>query len=102
MPAVKQFLKNAKAIAVVPQNLDPVASAPAKNIHLPGKRAIVKSVLHLGAQARDAVAHVRESRYNPDLCAGRNHPRKLSSTARTSAASTRPSTLISARPGNSI
>jgi hypothetical protein len=49
-----------------------------------------------------AAPHIGHSSNNPYPSVGWNHPRKLSGTARTIFVSTWPSTLTSARPGNSM
>ena len=52
--------------------------------------------------SRLGTKRLRHSRHKPDLCVSRDHPRKLSRTARTISASTAPARLTSAPPGNSM
>ena len=88
----------------MPKQFYEITSAPPENEDLPRQRVLPKRGLHLCAQPGEAAPHVGHSGHDPDMrvCRKRNHRFKLSSTARTNAGSAQPSTLTSARPGNSI
>src|SRR5208283_3590446 len=86
----------------MPKQFDDVASATAKNKDVTAQGTLLKCCLHHGAQPSEAAPHIRDSRCNPDLRVGWNHPRRLSNTARITAGSALPTTLTYAWPGNSI
>jgi hypothetical protein len=91
-------LEKTNPIAVVPKNFYEVTSPATKKENLARQRTLIQRALHQAAQAGVAAAHIRDSSNQPDLRVGRNHPRKLSTTARTISASTAPSRLTSVRP----
>ncbi len=69
-----------------------------------GERLLVEHGLHLRTQTVEAATHVGHAGCQPDLRPGTkfNHLRKLSRIERNNAASAPLSTLIIARPGNSM
>ena len=93
-----------KAISVPPETLNHVASPATKYKHMIRERLLLKYRLNLGAEPIKAARHVGHAGGDPDLGPGRklDHFCKLSRTARTSDRSAPLSTLIMARPGNSI
>src|SRR5437762_2514810 len=104
-PASFQPLRQqAQAITVEPQHLHHVAATATKDKDMTRQRLLLEHALYLSAQAMKAAAHIGYACRNPDAraCGKRNHGIRLFSTAWISAASTVPSTLTSARPGNSI
>src|SRR6266702_4296805 len=86
----------------MPKQLDDVASAAAKNKDVTAQGTLLQRCLYHGAQPGEASPHVCHSCCDPDLRVGRNHPRRLSNTARITAGSALPTTLTNAWPGNSI
>jgi len=102
LAAVKALLEKTNSIAVMPKNLYEVTSPATKKENLARQRTLIQCALHQAAQAGIAAAQIRDSSHQPDLRVGRDHPRKLFTTARTISASTAPSTLTSVRPGNSM
>ena len=81
-----------------------VSPAPAKNKDVSGERLLVEHGLHLRTQTVEATTHVGHAGCKPDLRPGSkfNHLRKLSRIERSNIGSAPRSTLIMARPGNSI
>jgi len=81
---------------------DPAASS--KNEDVAGERLLVENCLHLRAQTVETATHVGHAGCQPDLRPGAkfNHLRRLSRIERSNAESAPLSTLIIARPGNSM
>ena len=102
LAAVKTLLEKTNSIAVMPKNFYDVTSPATKKENLARQRTLIQRVLHQAAQAGITTAQIRNSSDQPDLRVGRDHPRKLSTTARTISAFTAPSKLTSVRPGNSM
>ena len=59
--------KQTKTIAIPPQELDDVASAPAKHEDVSGERLLLKNGLHLRTQTIEATAHIGHAGGDPDL-----------------------------------
>jgi hypothetical protein len=93
-----------QAIAIEPENFYDVATAASEYEYMTGERLLVEHGLHLRAQTVETAPHVGHAGGDPDLrpCAGFNHLRRLSRIERNSAGSAPLSTLIIARPGNSM
>ena len=72
--------KQAQAVAIEPEKLDHVASAPAKDKDMAGERLLLQHRLHLRTQAIETTPHIRHAGGNPDLRsrAKLDHLRKLS------------------------
>ena len=102
LAAVKALLEKTNSIAVVPKNFYEVSSPAPKKENLARQRTRIQRALHQAAQAGVPAAHICDAGNQPDLSVRRDHPRKLSTTARTIAASKAPSKLTSVRPGNSM
>src|SRR4051794_40225127 len=102
LAAVKALLEKTNPIAVMPENFYDVTSPATKKEDLARQRTLIQRTLHQAAQAGITTAQVRNSSHQPDLRVGRDHPRKLPTTARTISASMAPSRLTSVRPGNSM
>ena len=96
--------KQAQAIAIEPEALHDVTSAPPKQKHMSREWLLLQNGLNLGAQPIEATAHIGYAGSEPDpgSCGKMDHLRKLSRTQRTTAGSAPFSTLIIARPGSSI
>src|SRR5271168_3498129 len=96
--------KQTQAVSVPPQKLHDVASASTKNEDMSGERLLFENGLHLRAQAIESTAHVGHARGQPYLrpAAKFDHLRKLSRIDLNSDGSAPLSTLIIARPGNSM
>src|ERR1039457_7131596 len=86
----------------MPEQFNDVPSAAAKNKDVTAQGTLLQRCLHHGTEPGEAPPHVRHSCRDPDLRVGRNHPRRLSNTARITAGSALPTTLTYAWPGNSI
>jgi hypothetical protein len=71
---------------------------------MPGERLLLENGLHLRTQTIEATPHVGHAGRKPDPRPGAkfDHLRKISRIERNSAGSAPPSTLINARPGNSM
>jgi len=96
--------KQAKPIAIEPQKFYLVAAASTKNKDVSREWLLVEHRLHLRAQPVEAAAHIRHasSKPGPRARAEFDHLRKLSRIKCNIVASAPLSTLIVARPGNSM
>jgi len=103
-PALKPLRKQTQTVFIGPQNLDRVASAPAKNKDVSREWLLLEDHLHLRTQPRKAAPHIGHARRDPYACSCTqlDHRRKLSRIACSAARSAPCSTVIVARPGNSM
>ncbi len=102
--AFQSLGEKAQTIAVPPQQLYDVPSAPAEHEHVPGERLLLEYSLHLCTQSIETAAHIGHSGRKPDLGAiwKLDHVRRLSRICRTNTESAPLSTLIMAIPGSSM
>jgi hypothetical protein len=100
----KTLGKQTQPVTIEPENLHHVATASSENEDVTGERLLVEHRLHLRAQTVEATPHVGHAGCEPDLRPGAkfNHLRRLSRIERSNAGSAPLSTLIIARPGNSM
>ena len=103
-PAFKPLGEQAKTIAVEPQQLHDVASAAAKYEDVSRVWLLLQYGLHLRAQSMEATTHIGHAGSDPDPGprAKFDHLRRLSRIDRNNTGSAPHSTLIIARPGNSM
>ena len=103
-PRSRPLGKQTQAVAVEPQKLDDVASATSKNEDVSGERLLFKHGLHLRTQAIETTTHIGHAGGDPYPRSGAkfDHLRRLSRIDRNSTGSAPLSTLIMARPGNSM
>jgi hypothetical protein len=97
-------LKEAKTIAVEPQQFNQVTAFSSEHEHMPREWCLLEHCLNDGRESLKTAAQISESSGNPDASARLeiNQRRRLPNTVRTSSGSTPASTLTSARPGNSM
>jgi hypothetical protein len=102
--ALQPLGKQAKTIAIPPQQFYDVASAAAEYKDVSGEWLLKKNRLHLRTQTIETSAHVGDAGGDPDLrsCGKLDHLQRLSRMDRTSAGSAPLSTLMIARPANSM
>src|SRR5215472_7209299 len=102
--SLQTLRKKTKTIAVEPQALHDVAASAAKNKDMSGKWLLLENGLHLRAETVKATTHIGDAGRYPDLGSNRklDHLRRLSSIDRNKDGSAPLSTLIKARPGNSM
>src|ERR1700679_811100 len=100
----KTLGKQTQPVTIEPKNLHDVATASSENEDMTGERLLVENCLHLRAQTVETTTQVGHAGCKPDLgpCAQFNHLRRLSRIARSNTGSAPHSTLIIARPGNSM
>ena len=82
--ALQPLGKQAQTIAVPPQKFYDIASAPAKQEHMPGEGLLLKHGLHLSAETIEAAPHVGHACGEPYLRSGAefDHLRRLSRIVR--------------------
>jgi hypothetical protein len=100
----KTLGKQAKAVAVEPQQLDDVTAASAENEDVAGERLLLKHRLHLRTETLEAAPHIGHPGGDPYPRSGAqfDHLCKLSKIDRNRTGSAPLSTLIVALPGNSM
>lgn len=96
--SLKTLGKQAQAVSIEPEKLDHVASAPAKDEDVTGERLLLQ---HSGPETHVSYPSHRGDP-DPPSRAKLDHLRRLSRIERNGAASAPHSTLIIARPGNSM
>src|SRR5258708_39749703 len=93
--ALQPLREQARALAVVPDHLQKIASPATEAKQMPAQRIAAQDLLHLQRQRRKALAHIGVTGCQPNTHAWRkgNHARLSAVTMRaTRAASTAPST----------
>ncbi|CAM5496617.1 hypothetical protein AFEL58S_03547 [Afipia felis] len=99
--SLESFCEQACSLAIMPNRLQKIASAPAKAEQMTAERIPLQDLLHLQSQRREAATHVRVARRKPNPGTSRdwNH-RKVSSprTIRSSAATSTPRSTMIRRP----
>ncbi len=103
-PLLQTLGEKTQPIAIEPEALNNVTSSAAKNEDVTREGLFVEHRLHLRTQSIEASTHVCHAGSQPYLraCAKLNHLRRLSRIERNSAGSAPLSTVIIARPGNSM
>jgi len=102
--AFEPLREKAKTVAIKPEALNDVTSAPAKNKHVTRVWLLFENRLYLCTQTVKTATHVGHPGRKPDPSSNRqfDHFRRLSRITCSNAISALGSTLINARPGISM
>src|SRR5579862_76371 len=78
-PTLQTLGEQTGALAIVPDNLDQVASSPAKHPKIAGVRIALELFLHQERERTESLAHIRMARRQPNPRAARkgDHRRRL-------------------------
>jgi hypothetical protein len=102
--SLKALGEKTKAVAIEPNHFNQITSATPEDEDMARERPLIKHCLDLCTETLKSTPHIRHAGSDPDLRSGAklDHLRRLSRIEHNSTRSAPVSTLISARPGNSM
>src|ERR1700744_578316 len=97
---LKPLREKPDSVLRCPEDFYEVAPAAPEDVDVASQRILFKRCLYLCGQSLEPTSHIGHACSDPDARTNRqrDHDRRLPSTVRSMSASTRPSTLITARP----